>query len=920
MIKAEWLNIFKNRKMLIAIIAVLMVPVLYAGMFLWAFWDPYDKLEDMPVAIVNNDVGATVEGKHLELGKDLSKNLMDSKQFKFKELTSKEATQEMKDRKQYITIEIPKDFSKNAGSLLEDDPEKMKLIYKPNEGFNFLGGQIGNSAIELIRAEVNKKVSATYAEQLFANIAKLGDGLGDAADGAGKLGDGAVKLNKGAITLKDGLVTLEDGSGKLADGAKSAANGSNDLVAGVNKLLVGANKLNDGASSAAVGANKLNAGTSELATGATKLNDGAKSASAGANTLNSKLGDAQAGANKLQNGAASLQAGTSEMASKLNQNTGNITALNDGAQKISAGINGDGSQANPGVKGGLAQLTPGAAQVDAGITKLIASLKSLPATLNELKTSSVQLDNGSGKVAQGATNLQSGAAELKSGTTKLAGASAQLVQQIQAMNIPEADKAKLLATANAVNDGVKNTDAGVGNIQSGAASLSAGANDLHAGTTKLKNKVNDSNSPTISQDQTNDMEKLQQGAHQVATGLSTLNTKVANELAPGANKLATGTKTLANSWSASVEGANKLNAGATALNNGVGDLGNGIGQLHTGAGSLANGLGTLTTGTGSLVGGIGQLQQGSSDLANGLAALPAGTSSLVQGTTTLRDGSSTLSSGLNEMADKTGGMIDGVTKLANGSEKLADGTKDLAKGSDTLETALADGHEQASEVHPTDKTYDMVGQPVVVQKEAVNEVPNYGTGFAPYFIALGLFVGALLITIVFPLVEPAIRPKSGAAWYASKAVVLAVVGFLQALLAVLIVKYSLGMEVYSMVAFFFMALITSYAFLAITQMLVSILGDPGRFIAIIILILQLTTSAGTFPLELVPGPLQIFNKLLPMTYSVSGFKSAISTGDMSYYWMNFGVLAAFAIIISAITFGYFALVFKKRHSAEIDKK
>ena len=93
--------------------------------------------------------------------------------------------------------------------------------------------------------------------------------------------------------------------------------------------------------------------------------------------------------------------------------------------------------------------------------------------------------------------------------------------------------------------------------------------------------------------------------------------------------------------------------------------------------------------------------------------------------------------------------------------------------------------------------------------------------------------------------------------------VLAVVGLVQTLLTVVIVKWGLGLEVNNMGYFILTALLTSYVFLALIQMLVSIFGDPGRFMAIVVLILQLTTSAGTFPLELIPSPLQVFNKLLP---------------------------------------------------------
>ena len=186
MIKAEWLKIFKTKKMLISVIAVLFVPVMYSGMFLWAFWDPYANLESMPVAIVNEDKGATLDGESMELGQTLVDELVKSKQFQFEEVDVADADQQLLNQKYYILIKIPENFSEHVTTLLDDEPQKLVIDYIPNEGFNFLSAQIGETAMDRIKAEVNKQVSVTYAEKLFDSITQLGDGFVEAADGAGK--------------------------------------------------------------------------------------------------------------------------------------------------------------------------------------------------------------------------------------------------------------------------------------------------------------------------------------------------------------------------------------------------------------------------------------------------------------------------------------------------------------------------------------------------------------------------------------------------------------------------------------------------------------------------------------------------------------------------------------------------------------
>lgn len=123
----------------------------------------------------------------------------------------------------------------------------------------------------------------------------------------------------------------------------------------------------------------------------------------------------------------------------------------------------------------------------------------------------------------------------------------------------------------------------------------------------------------------------------------------------------------------------------------------------------------------------------------------------------------------------------------------------------------------------------------------------------------------------------------------------------------------------SMPKFIVTAILTSFTFIALIQLLVSVLGDSGRFVGILILIFQLTTSAGTFPIELVPNQLHIFNTFLPMTFTVQSFKAAISTGDSSFLIYNWSILGVFLVACLALTFGYFALLYNKRYSKGVEQ-
>ncbi|WP_176546797.1 YhgE/Pip family protein, partial [Bacillus pseudomycoides] len=307
---------------------------------------------------------------------------------------------------------------------------------------------------------------------------------------------------------------------------------------------------------------------------------------------------------------------------------------------------------------------------------------------------------------------------------------------------------------------------------------------------------------------------------------------------------------------------------------------------------------------------LGEASKGASDLNSGLNQL---SSKATAGLGQLSTGANQLSGGLGELSSGSKQMADGVNQLADGSGKVTEGLGKVNDGSKELATKLGEGAEKTSETKGDENKYDMFASPVKVETEKVTEVPNYGTGFTPYFLSLGLFVGALLLSIVFPLRETVGIPKSGFSWFVSKFGVLLAVGVIQALVADAVLLLGLGVEVQSVPYFILFSIITSLAFIALVQFLVTTFSDAGRFIAILTLILQLTTSAGTFPLELIPKPLQIFNAWFPMTYSVSGYKAVISSGDYSFMWQNAGILMMFIVLLSLGTIGTLTWMHKRQY-------
>ena len=194
--KREWSALFKDKKMLISVIGILFIPIMYSGMLIWANWDPYSHLDTLPVAIVNNDVGAKLDGEKLQLGNELVDKLKDSKELDFQFVDKKTGYQNLKENKVYLLVEIPKNFSESATTLMDDEPKKLKLKYVTNEGFNFLSAQISESAVQQIKTSLSEKITETYAETMFETMTKMADGFSSTDEAAGKLKDGIAELDE----------------------------------------------------------------------------------------------------------------------------------------------------------------------------------------------------------------------------------------------------------------------------------------------------------------------------------------------------------------------------------------------------------------------------------------------------------------------------------------------------------------------------------------------------------------------------------------------------------------------------------------------------------------------------------------------------------------------------------------------------
>ncbi|WP_270170594.1 YhgE/Pip domain-containing protein [Paenibacillus sp. SYP-B4298] len=481
MLKAEWKKIFSRPMSIITIVGLLFVPFFYGLIFLSAYWDPYGNTDQLPVAVVNLDQGADYHGKRLDIGSKFVEQLEDNTTFKWSFPDKESALKGLEDESYYLVIEIPANFSKDATTVMDEKPIKMKLNYYTNPGKNYPGSQISNAAMVKINEQIDSEVTKEYTRSLFDSLSDISSSFQKASNAAGELDTGGRKLEDGSkelhdklellasstVKLQKGVSDLSTGADSVQSGLKEARSGAaqlSDGLQGVNsgavKLQEGSVKLADGLQQLGAGAQKLHGGSQELNNGISKLDSGLKSSVSGASQLKQQL-EAYSGKMAELAQAMSTLAGQDGASEQLKQLSASLGELQKGAQQLeaAAGKLADGQQQ---LSGGAQQLVSGGSGLEQGLLALGDKLKAAQAGAVELSQGSQALQAGTGKLAAGGTSLVSGLDKLINGQQQLVGGMKELSN-----------------ASGQLQSGSRQLADGAGSLHNGAKSLAEGTGKLH---------------------------------------------------------------------------------------------------------------------------------------------------------------------------------------------------------------------------------------------------------------------------------------------------------------------------------------------------------------------------------------------------------------------------------------------------------
>ncbi|HGK8433441.1 TPA: YhgE/Pip family protein, partial [Streptococcus pyogenes] len=525
----ELKTLIKNPKLMITMIGVALVPALYNLSFLGSMWDPYGRVNDLPIAVVNHDKPAKRADKSLTIGNDMVDKMSKSKDLEYHFVSAKQAQEGLKEGDYYMVITLPEDLSQRAATLLNPEPQKLTIRYQTSKGHGMVAAKMGETAMAKLKESVSQNITKTYTSAVFSSMTDLQSGLKEASAGSQTLASGAKTAQAGSQTLSTNLAALtgasqqfQQGTGRLTSGLTTYTDGVNQVKNGLGTLSTDIPNYLNGVSRLSQGASQLNQGLSQL-TQATTLSDekakgiqslivGLPVLNQGIQQLNTELSTLQPPsltADELGNSLGAIaQAAKQVIAEETAAQNEELSALQATSVYQSLNAEQQGELAAALSQSDKSQTVSAAQTILSSVQTLSTSLQSLSQEdqskhLEQLKEAVAQIANQSNQALPGASSALT---ELSTGLAKVNGSLNQ--QVLPGSNQLTTGLAQLNRYNTAIGSGVIKLSEGTNALSSKSGELLDGSHQLSEGATKLADGSS----------------QLSQGGHQLTSGLTELST------------------------------------------------------------------------------------------------------------------------------------------------------------------------------------------------------------------------------------------------------------------------------------------------------------------------------------------------------------------------------------------------------------
>ncbi|MCR5146523.1 MAG: YhgE/Pip domain-containing protein [Clostridia bacterium] len=532
----------------------------------------------------------------------------------------------------------------------------------------------------------------------------------------------------------------------------------------------------------------------------------------------------------------------------------------------------------------LQKISDGSNEILSGTQNLSNGLGELNNGVNTLKNSYSEFDDGLESAANGSKKLNSGITQIDSGAQALAQGGNTLNSAINQIN----DGADML---------LQSGNSGIVKLQEGIAQVDAGSESLNAGVKKYVDNSDYLGKSTIAY--IDGVNGLNENTKALLTAMAQYG-EVSQD--PNVKAMSQNAKMILASGA-----YDKIEQNGNAIKNGEQQFMKYGPELKKGSQDLANGANLLNQNASAL----NKITTGMTDLKNGLSQVQSGTNNLNSGINKLEDGarsvksgSESLAIGLESLSTNSDKIKNALVTLSDGTNKAYNGSIELQNGVQTLKNGVDEGIETANkEMTKLDGLSEHVSNPVEVEQKNYGEVSTYGIAFTPLFLSIGLWVGALMCYVVLYYDQ---KHRFGIfdSEYKNKLLqdfAYLFVGVIQGLVTAFLLKLTLGYNVDNIAVYYGVSMLMGICFTAIIQFLIRTFGDVGKFLALIILVLQLAASGGTFPVDTIAKGFRWLNPLLPMTYTINILKDCLISTNVNFIGHNCLIIAIYILICVIMT-------------------
>lgn len=756
-----------------------------------------------------------------------------------------------------------------------------------------------NGGVQTLKGSVPALTSGVG--QLYTGSNALKDGVANYTKGTDQVADGIAQINSNVPVLKDGATQLVLGTGDLKKGVYGYTDGASQVNHGLtqldsnsallNKSVAGLSELPQGVAATYVLNSTINAGLKQIDTNEldsmvssmadvqskkeqiAKLSGTLATIKANIGTLNTELATAKTGIATVNNAKTEFNKAMTQYLTEIATNSVKSNVIATTAQADIDKVLNSGTLSEDQKNA----LNDAKTRISAIQTNNNDTLQAV----NNLKAAAQTFNTTTEKVLSGLNNLMSSVDKLKGGLASVDGtidtANKLLAESDDLTNAESQAKVKKLSAA------VKSLQSLSANAVQISTSVNSGVNTEEALKDLDLNAIFAASADAAKVQQLIASQSAKMAKHSQIPALI----KGVGNYTAGVSQTLAGSNML-------VAKNNDLNAGATKLKNGVDELGakipkltQGITALYNGTQKLKNNSAVLNSGASKINAGLGQLNGKVPTLASGVNQLAAGTSQLAANSGALRSGAGQLAAGLGQLNSQVPTLTDGVSQLAAGTSKLAansgkldKGATDVHKGNKKLASALKGGADTVTKLNLGSANASMFASPTKLKEKHYSYVPNYGYALAPYMLSVALFVGCLVFNLVYPIRRISTEDGSATEWFFSKVAIGALVATGNALVETVLMMVC-GLHPDHPVQMIVNAVSFSFTSMFLIMFMAMAFGNPGRFISMILLVIQLGSCGGSFPIEITRGMngfFQAINPYLPMTYSVYGFREALTSG------------------------------------------